>query len=417
MQRKLFSAVVAVLFICLSTVAAFAAAESDKDDYRLTQMLVVSRHNLRAPFVDDDALREISTRDWQPKRAKRGELTAKGGLRETQMGQCFARYLDAENFLPANGIFAANEVRFYANSFERTVATAHYFAAGMMPAADVITEHALPFPGSDRVFLPGLSAASPREISQIVAELEQLVNLENIGKGTAAARKITGEVLNFSASPYAQKHKLQEIPVADFNVTVKNGSTKMTGALVKAMRAADALSLRYYEEPENQAAFGKKLTFEQWQQIGALKDLGIYSFYALPTMSKVMARPLLGVVREELNVPERKFTFLCGHDTNIATILSALRVKDFALPQTIEPAAPIGSKIVIEKRRGNDGKDYVGVSLVYMSSEDLRNGGTQAADINPVIYPLRFEGLTANSAGLYSFDDFAERINEVCGGK
>ncbi len=410
MKRKFISAITAVLFVWLSTVAVFAATAAD---YPLTQVLVLSRHNIRAPFVDESALSELSPHKWPPRRAKQGDLTLKGGLREAQMGQCFAKYLESEGFLPDNGLFAEGETRFYANSFLRTVATAHYFAAGMLPAAAVKIEHTDPFPGSDPVFLPGCSMATPTELLQIAAELKPLVNPAQIDKSTAAARKLMADVLDFKDSAYAKEHNLREIPVDDFKVTFANGSTKMTGTLVKTMRAADALTLQYYEETDSQAAFGKKLTFADWQEIASLKDLGIASFYRLPTMSKVMARPLLGIMRDELNTPRRKFTFLCGHDTNIATVLSALAVEDMSLPQTIEKAAPIGAKIVIEKRRGKDGADYVAVNLVYMSSEDLRNGGTQAADITPVVYPLHFKGLAANADGLYSFADFMARLDEA----
>ena len=51
----------------------------------------------------------------------------------------------------------------------------------------------------------------------------------------------------------------------------------------------------------------------------------------------------------------RKFTFLCGHDSNIAGVFAALDVEDYRLPNAIEKMTPIGAKFVVEKWLGDDG--------------------------------------------------------------
>lgn len=49
-----------------------------------------------------------------------------------------------------------------------------------------------------------------------------------------------------------------------------------------------------------------------------------------------MAHPLLVYINDELNSEARKFTFLCGHDSNIASVNAALEVEDYELPNSIE---------------------------------------------------------------------------------
>ena len=40
----------------------------------------------------------------------------------------------------------------------------------------------------------------------------------------------------------------------------------------------------------------------------------------------------------------RKFTFLCGHDSTVASVLAALGAEEYRLPGAIEPSTPIGVK-------------------------------------------------------------------------
>ena len=122
-------------------------------------------------------------------------------------------------------------------------------------------------------------------------------------------------------------------------------------------------------------------------------------------------------IREELHREGRKFTFLCGHDSNLASISAALR---FVLPETeqaLELHTPIGSKLVFEK--WSDGtEEFVAVNLVYQAVGQLQNrtllswaveDGLQA----PQVMPIAIEGLTANSDGLYRQADLDARMTEA----
>jgi glucose-1-phosphatase len=125
-----------------------------------------------------------------------------------------------------------------------------------------------------------------------------------------------------------------------------------------------------------------------------------------------LANPLVSRIREELNKSDRKFTFLCGHDSNLASIGAALR---FVFPETedaLEIHTPIGSKLVFEK--WNDGTDdYVAVNLVYQSLTQLQNRTLLSLEVPPMVLPITIEGLTANSDGLYRFSDLDARMAET----
>ena len=57
---------------------------------------------------------------------------------------------------------------------------------------------------------------------------------------------------------------------------------------------------------------------------------------------------MLEELLSEMDAQGRKFTFLCGHDSTVASVLAALGAEDYVLPGAIEPSVPIGVKLVFE---------------------------------------------------------------------
>jgi len=119
-------------------------------------------------------------------------------------------------------------------------------------------------------------------------------------------------------------------------------------------------------------------------------------------------------MKDELNSKNRKFTFLCGHDSNIASVNAALGVERYSLPNSIEKVTPIGSKVVYEKWiEKATGKEYVGVNLVYQSTDQLQHNAPLDLDHAPQVFPLSFKGLQKNADGLYSFEQINERFEQA----
>src|SRR5699024_3046340 len=121
----------------------------------------------------------------------------------------------------------------------------------------------------------------------------------------------------------------------------------MEGSLKLANTASDALILQYYEEADaKKAAFGNNLTDKEWEDIAHIKDVYGDVLFTAPSVATNVANPLLKEIKNELANDSRKFTFLCGHDSNIASVLAALDFESYKLPESIEKATPIGSKVV-----------------------------------------------------------------------
>ena len=131
---------------------------------------------------------------------------------------------------------------------------------------------------------------------------------------------------------------------------VEGDEPKVSGPLRMACSIADALVLQYYEEPDDlKAAFGHELTREDWETVGSV--LGTYEkmLFTSPKLAVNLAHPMLKEIYAELNAQGREFSFLCGHDSTITSVLAALGAEEYTLPGAVEPTTPIGSKLVFER--------------------------------------------------------------------
>ncbi|MDE7496889.1 MAG: glucose-1-phosphatase, partial [Muribaculaceae bacterium] len=168
---------------------------------------------------------------------------------------------------------------------------------------------------------------------------------------------------------------------------------------------------QYYEEPDSvAAAFGKTLTREQWQEIAKIKDVYGDVLFTAPIVAVNVAHPLLQYMYDEIESPDRKFTFLVGHDSNIASVTAALGVLPYDLPNAIEKKTPIGSKLVVEKWVGPDGEEYGALNLVYQSVDQLKNMSLLDLDNPPMVVSLKLDGLQENADGLYKMADLEARF-------
>lgn len=408
MLKKFLSALLTVAIV-LSLITAAEAARFG-DNYSLQKILILSRHNLRSPHVKES--KPLTPHKWFKWTSGSRELSLRGGLIETELGQYFRKYLVAENFMPENYIPAEGEFVFHANSHQRTVATTQYFSSGLLPVANVRVEYnGVIEKDRDPAFNTRLTVLNDK----LRGEYERRL-LAYCGDPTQLDKRFSSEfaliekVLDFKNSPAARNAGRTKFTTDDAKFVLERGKQPtVSGSFSEPYEAADALILQYYETG---TAFGRKLSDQQWRQINNIIAFNA-GFVGIEGIALNIAQPLLVCMNDELNNDARKFTFLCGHDTNIISVTSALGVEDYSLPETIEPRAPIGSKFVIEKWRGADGQDYAAISLVYPSANQIRNFETLDLDNPPKIFPLRLKGLQANADGLYRFSDVQARFAEV----
>ena len=374
-MKKYFIMAAAAMMVAINLSAQTKRSDDFRAKYQLKEVVVMSRHNIRSPLTSGGAVyKRVTPYEWFKWSSPSSQLSLRGGVLETEMGQFFRKWLVGEGLLPENYRPEGDEVLFYANSRQRTFATAKYFSAGFLPFANVEITHKLAEDKMDPVFTPQFTKMNDAYRQQVLSEINAL-----------------------HGGPQA--------------LMASGNEPKMTGGFTLANSVADAMVLQCYES-ESMAAFGHELTEEQWRAICGVKEVYDALLFTTHSAAVNLAYPLVSRIREELHNDSRKFMFLCGHDSNLASIGAAL---GFNYPETehaLELHTPIGSKLVFEK--WTDGsEEYVAVNLVYQSVSQLQGRTLLSVEVPPMVMPVTVEGLIANEDGLYRLSDLDNRMAEA----
>ena len=404
----------AILFSCGISVQAQTKRPDDfRAKYQLKEVVVMSRHNIRSPLTSGGAAHtRVTPHQWFAWTSPSSQLSLRGGVLETEMGQFFRKWLVGEGLLPDNYRPEGSEVLFYANSRQRTFATAKYFSAGFLPFANVEIQHKYFEDKMDPVFTPKFTKMNVKYRQQILDEMQTIHGGPQAWmQSVQPTLTMMEDILDMAHSP-AAKNDTTHFRYDDTQFVLEKGDEpKMKGGYKLANSVADALVLQCYES-ESMSAFGHQLTEKQWRDICAVKEVYDALLFTTHSAAVNLAYPLVSRIREELHHVGRKFTFLCGHDSNLASIGAALRLRYPETEQALELHTPIGSKLVFEK--WSDGtEEYVAINLVYQRVGQLQNRTLLSPDEPPMVKPVTIDGLTPNSDGLYRLSELDARMAEA----
>ena len=418
-MRKLNSLLLLLILTIICPALAQAQlqrSEAFKGKYKLKEVVILSRHNIRSPLsTNGSALSKMTPHEWINWSSAASELTLRGGVLETEMGQFFRKWTIETGLFKDNYVPTIDEVNVYANSMQRCIATAQYFSGGFMPVANLRVNHRYVPSKMDPIFFPRLTKSTEAFRTEAMKQINAMGGKEGlvgINKSLKESYDLIAKVLDMKQSEYYKKGEIKDFVNNDTQITLElNQEPGMKGSLKNANSASDAFILQYYEEPDGmKAAFGHKLTTEDWTKIAKVKDVYGDVLFTAPIVAVNVAHPLLQYMYDELNDKDRKFTFLCGHDSNIASVDAALGVEDYSLPNSIEKKTPIGSKLVVEKWVDAAGKAYIAVNLVYQSTDQLKQMSLLDLQHAPQVFSLKLKGLNQNTDGLYTFEDVNARF-------
>ncbi len=424
-MKRLFSVAMLLTLLALPLTGLAQAQRSQefKDKYKLKEAVVLSRHNIRSPLSDSKSdLGRMTPHQWTKWSAGKSELTSRGGALETMMGQYFRKWLVDAGMFPENYVPTADDLNVIANSMQRCIATAQYFTSGFMPVGGVTVNHRYTPSKMDPLFNPQLTKVTPEFVATAMEQINAMggkKGIVGVNEAIAPNYALIQEVLDVPNSPMAKENDPKLKDFTNYNTEIvlekwAEPSMKKGSALKDLNAASDAFILQYYEEPDSiKAGFGKNLSREDWAKIAQIKDTYQDMLFTAPIVAANVANPLIQYMYDELRSPDRKFTFLVGHDSNLSSVLTALGVEEYELPNAIERKTPIGSKLVIEKFVGPDGKEYADLNLVYQSIDQLRNMELLSLENPPMVYPISLKGLKKNADGLYNLADLENRFEEA----
>ncbi|MHC5176606.1 bifunctional glucose-1-phosphatase/inositol phosphatase [Serratia rhizosphaerae] len=403
------------MLLCLPLLFS-ASALAETADYQLEQVLVMSRHNLRAPLANNGSVLANSTpQAWPQWDTPGGELTTKGGVLEVYMGHYFNAWLKQAGLLPQQGCPTPGSVYVYANSLQRTVATAQFFTNGAFPGCDVAVHHQDKMGTMDPTFNPIITDNSKQFNQQALKAMNDKLHSLQLDAAYRQLAKIT----DYADSSACKTDKQCDLTAETSTMSAVPGKEPgVAGPLRVGNSLVDAFMLQYYEGfPADQVAWGKVTTPEQWRQLAQLKDGYQDSLFTSTVVAQNVAKPLLTYISSALIGKEKgeapKLTVLVGHDSNIASLLSAMQFKPYQLPQQYEKT-PIGGKLVFQRWHDKQGdRDLLKIEYVYQSTEQLRNADKLTLQHPPLRVTMALEGCPTDKDGFCSWSDFEKTMKTM----
>lgn len=411
MKRALLAIAVASSVALSSGVQAQTAPEG----YQLQQVLIMSRHNLRAPLANNGSVLEQSTpSQWPEWDVPGGQLTTKGGVLEVYMGHYMREWLADEGMVKAGECPPASNVYAYANSLQRTVATAQFFITGAFPGCDVPVHHQEQMGTMDPTFNPVITDNSPAFKEKALKAMEA----ERQKMQPGESYKLLEQMTHYADSPSCKEKQVCDLSEAKDTFSADyQKEPGVSGPLKVGNSLVDAFTLQYYEGfPMDQVAWGEIKTDQQWRLLSKLKNGYQDSLFTSPEVARNVAKPLVkyidnALVTDQAKAP--KITVLVGHDSNIASLLTALDFKPYQLHDQYE-RTPIGGKIVFQRWHDKNGnRDLMKIEYVYQSAEQLRNADVLTLKSPAQRVTLELTGCPIDADGFCQIDKFNAVLNDA----
>ncbi|EMA8100058.1 TPA: bifunctional glucose-1-phosphatase/inositol phosphatase [Klebsiella quasipneumoniae subsp. similipneumoniae] len=385
------------------------------EGYQLQQVLIMSRHNLRAPLANNGSVLEQSTaKAWPQWDVPGGQLTTKGGVLEVYMGHYMREWLAQQKLVTSGECPPENAVYAYANSLQRTVATAQFFITGAFPGCGIAVHHQPQMGTMDPTFNPVITDDSPAFREKALQAMEK----ERQGMQLTESYKLLETMIDYRNSPSCKEK--QVCSLSEGKDTFSAGYQQEPGVswpLKVGNSLVDAFTLQYYEGfPKDQVAWGEITSDKQWQVLSKLKNGYQDSLFTSTAVAQNVAKPLVKYIDNALvgeGASKAKVTLLVGHDSNIASLLTALDFKPYQLPGQYE-RTPIGGKLLFQRwHDSGSNRDLMKIEYVYQSTEQLRNADPLTLQTPPQRVTLALNGCPVDDQGFCPLETFKKVINEA----
>ncbi|QIP57599.1 bifunctional glucose-1-phosphatase/inositol phosphatase [Hafnia alvei] len=425
--KGFFSLSALALFIPLAAQSADVSPAAP-EGYQLEQVLIFSRHGIRAPLVGyGDILAESTPHQWPVWKTEGGLLTPKGAEVETLFGKYMRDWLAQTGILPAGGGPTDGAVFIYANSLPRTIDTAKSFVSGAFPECSLKVNHQAKIGTMDPTFNPIITAKVTDEFKQKAIEsINQHAGqggIDGLNERLKPNYAVLQQVMGYGQSKVCTEKKTCSMAEQPNTVNiVQDKEPGITGPLRVGTGASDGFMLQYYEGyPLKEVAWGQITDEKQWQQLEEIKNLYHETLFGSSAVAQNAAAPLMRFISAALvgtpdnnalaaDAHKAKVAVLVGHDSNIASLLAAMKTAEYELPKQYEKT-PISGKIVFQRWHDkNDNRDLMKIEYVYQSTDQIRNATPLSLSSPAQRVVLQIDGCKIDANGFCPMDDFKTAI-------
>ncbi|WP_392563643.1 histidine-type phosphatase [Orbus wheelerorum] len=379
----------------------------------LEQVIVLSRHGIRTPLPNTlDCLTAVTPKNWPQWQFLPGYLTTRGGTLESYFGHYLVNYLANLDFT-----LTSNDVFIYANSLQRTVATAQYFNVGAFAGLDIPVRHRYPIERMDAVFNPIIRDSSSTFKNRVLDDLKRHTGssqlIDKLNQNLASTYDLLSDILDYKHSALYQQYRCEFSQLPTQIDIIKDEEPILIGPLALGTAIADAFTLQYYcAFAKQDIAWGEISTSLQWQMITNVKNQYLNLLFQSQQLAAHLALPLVEFITMLFTEQKHKFNLLVGHDSNIASLLSALGFQSYQLPEQYEKA-PIGGKVVFYRYYDKqDQQHYFKAEYIYQTFEQIHLAQPLTSMTPPKHFTLNFTDLNPNSQGLYLWQEVSNKLHD-----
>ncbi|WP_392564385.1 bifunctional glucose-1-phosphatase/inositol phosphatase [Orbus wheelerorum] len=369
--------------VCLALLFSMAAqAADDINDYSLEQVVIFSRHGLRAPLsTPSSSLGKMTPNLWPQWDTKPSYLTTRGGVLETYFGHYINTWLVKNKLLTDDKCPTEDDVYIYANSLQRTIATAQFFSFGAFPGCLVPVVHKEKMGTMDPLFSPIIrddsEAFKQRAVASINATADLNTGIDGLNTKLQPAYQDMAKIINYTKSANCKQEQQCDFAKQPTTFKIIAGQEPgVSGPIRTGTSISDAFILQYYEGAKlSDIAWGGIKDNEQFERLVSIKESYNTVLFGSPVVAKEVSARLLSYIDNTLihNQGKAKVTFLVGHDSNVASMFAALKIKPYVLPNQFE-TTPIGGKVFFERWKDNtSGKQFIKIEYKYQSTDQIRN--------------------------------------------
>ena len=418
-------------FIVLLALAASPLAHAEGDEV-LQKVVIVSRHGVHTPDMSAPELANWARQPWPAWNQPTGDLTARGAQLATLLGRYYRQYLGEQGGLTAAGCPGRESVYVYADTLQRTKATAQALLDGFGGGCG-LTYRTKADGGLDSLFHP--VEAGVCKIDPMVAQMRLLERTAGDLNRTTRDLKPSYDTLQTileccapalcTAFGRGERCKLPDLPTA-ISPQPDGKGVELIGALAIASATSELLLLEYADgKPPTDVAWGRASNaqmLQTWRLHTEAYDLMQRTPYLARKMgSALLSRAAaavtsarqLGFGAPDPAVREAKFVAYVGHDTNIWNLAGMLDVT-WLQPGWQRNQTPPGGALMFEVRETADKKLRVYTSYVAQSPEQLRNATPLTLEVPPARTPLRLPGCSTAAAGFpCTLEEFAIAVRNT----